>query len=350
MHNLENLNHSGMKCNFHFLLFFVLLGSLFSCKKSGNPDGNSNKPVSVYITGSVHKGLQYFPAYWENGNFKALQDSTQAGSTNAITVSGKDVYVAGSQSNGQYSVAKWWKNGIPYYITSGSTWAIATSIAVSGNDVYVAGSETKNPSPIKVAMMWKNNLPIPLSNGLFPTEAFSIAVSGKDVYVAGIRTGGTDRMAIYWKNGVLTYLTKPIVQSAEARSIAVSGNDVYVAGMINGRAVYWKNDSLKDLKRTSNYSEANAIAISARDVYVVGIDGSGTNKVAKCWKNGEVIMEGPKNSEALCISVAGDEIYLAGLVAYKPVYWKIGNSSPFLIVGINQDVDISKPTSICVLK
>jgi hypothetical protein len=149
-----------------------------------------------------------------------------------------------------------WKNGTPA-ILLGSVYNSynATAIAISGNDVYVAGTETGYDNPFPVlnflnarALYWKNGVPTYLTSDAISSAASSIAVSGNDVYVAGYSYDSSKmkegcelnnmcehyKEATYWKNGVPVFLTDGIIDEATADKIAVSGQDVYLTGKFTG--------------------------------------------------------------------------------------------------------------------
>jgi hypothetical protein len=266
-----------------------------------------------------------------------------------------DVYVAGYEDY----VAKYWKNGSPVTLTDCSN---ATSIAVVGSDVYVAGADGGG------AKYWKNGNPVTLSNGSRLGWTTSIAVSRNDVYVAGVESiPGGNVHAVYWKNGIPTYLPENIrpVQptdnypvfsiSSIAYSIFISGSDVYVAGgeniikvilpdpnnifgapsYIYGiSALYWKNGNpvylIMGSYGGSKADEAYSIFVEGQDVYACGA------LEARYWKNGNAV---PLPGTAKSIFVLGGDVYVAGSqpdgepfqtyfgTRYRTVakYWKNGN-------------------------
>ena len=257
--------------------------------------------------------------YWKNGVFFTLPDTTGSAYTSAIFVSGGDVYVAGVQNGKNVShYATYWKNGVSVGLPGGGINQGASyptyysdytsSIVVSGNDVYVAGgshiSLQGHDSTYRFAMYWKNGVPVSLVKGMldfssdsstlisYPTTT-GIAVSGNDVYVAGQEWNGkiANTEAVYWKNGVVTWLTdRNIFEGSSATSIAVSGNDVFVAGYkdVNGvdYATCWKNGVATLLTNGTGGSGANSIAVSGSDVYVAGYENINGYSVARYWKNG----------------------------------------------------------------
>src|SRR5215469_16707956 len=83
--------------------------------------------------------------------------------------------------------------------------------------------------------------------------------------------------AVYWKNGVVHYLTDTTIQQdSYAKQITFSGSDMYIVGdeMLspsnNWSGVYWKNGFINKLP-ASLQSNAGSLAVSGSDVYVTGL-------------------------------------------------------------------------------
>lgn len=289
----------------------INLGTLAACTTTAT--------VDVYVAGNEN-GIA---KVWKNGvatNLSTLADSAGAYS---VFVSGTDVYVAGVQGRN----ARVWKNGVGTNltnITNGNNIAEAYSIFVVGNDVYVAGVETNGNSYF--AKIWKNGIATDLTNGSTVEEARGIFVNGVDVYVVGggMLGSGTSSKAKIWKNNIPTLLTTGNTYGY-ASSVYVSGSDVYVAGVQGntiggpgvGKAVIWKNGIPTFLTSgNTNYSEANSIFVNGNDIYVVGIEDNptGTNTVAKMWKNGieTNLSNGTSETYANSIFVKGSDVFVAG--------------------------------------
>ena len=295
-----------------------------------------------------------------------------------------DVYVAGYEFDGINSFATIWKNGSPVTITNCSD---ASSIAVVGGDVYVAGGGDGGG-----AKYWKNGSPVALSTGSKLGGTSSIAVSGNDVYVAGYMAnvpgnvpGDYDIHAVYWKNGIPTYLHEntrsgdwadnyPISsKSSHANSIFISGSDIYIAGgeeitrvdlpdpndpfgapgyMYAISAVYWKNGNeiylIKGGYASSLADDAYSIFVAGQDVYACGA------LEARYWKNGNAVsLDGVAKS----IFVSDGDVYVAGSQtdgepfqtynghSYRRVakYWKNGTA-----VNLSDGTKDAYATSIAV--
>jgi hypothetical protein len=259
----------------------VNLGNISACASSASAD--------VYVSGETGSKI----AMWKNGVLTVLGTRTDSVSVGSIYVSGSDVYVAGTEGR----LAKYWKNGVSITLNDlGAFIAEASSVFVSGNDVYVAGSRNYKPT------YWKNGNFTTLSDDGF---ADAIQVVGNDVYVAGSSFSGSSagRRARVWKNGIpLLYMQGDSTIGHYANSIFVDGNNIYAGG-------YQTN-------------------------YITNSSGgsTGTNNVARYWKNGvPVLLSYSPSTESICTSifVSGNDIYTTGygtraVNTNAPHYWKNG--------------------------
>jgi len=275
-----------------------------------------------------------------NKNEKTGIKPTQTDTSKVI----KDIYLVGNTFKpypNQYSAATYWKNGNPVYLTDGTQIASANAIAVVGNDVYVAGNiPTSGPS---IATYWKNGANESLNiNGAYASYASSMAVLGSDIYVAGSITLGISAFsypeATYWKNGNPVTLTSKSTYSI-ANAIFITGNDIYISGyMVDTTtgiaiAMYWKNGTPVYLSDGSSNAYANAITVGS-DIYVAG----SVNNRAVYWKNG--ISYNLQANNLVCFSASsialnGSDVYILGTMTsalgtdpsdYAPtnfIYWKM---------------------------
>lgn len=306
---------------------------------------------TVYVGGALTTGPNKGNAeIWTNGTGAALPDSG-VGFGSAIFVSGGDVYLAGNSSyfapstvpyttpTAPYpfagNVATYWKNGVASTLPSVPLVGYqqgyglddhddyVSSMFVSGSDVYVAGGshgyQEGNPASYQFAGYWKNGTLVNLSAGLIDTtqetapnflvaypNTTSIYVSGNDVYVAGIEYGQFGNQALYWKDGVASYLQSDGALFTTANGIFVSGSDVYVAGSatINGKlsAICWKNGVPSTLSSANGNSGANAVCVLDTNVYVAGYEVNNDTAYVTYWMNG-VPVHLATNGEANAIYV-----------------------------------------------
>jgi hypothetical protein len=204
-------------------------------------------------------------------------------------------------------------------------------------DIYVTGTisytNVAYDSNISIATYWKNGVLTKLSEPPIQTTANAITVSGSDVYIAGesgvlstVIDGKTippplKPMATYWKNGVMNQLSN---EESYARAIAVSGSDVYVAGQNSSQAAVWKNGVLTKLPDFGSFSTATAIALVGSDVYAAGFFSTLT-ETAVYWKNGVLVqLSDSPYARATGITISGGDVYVSGQNDTTAVYWKNG--------------------------
>lgn len=328
-----------------FIVFSMVTTVAFmSCQKEFPPifkdDGKSGKPV-VFVAGweRAEKEPYSIAKYWINGQEVVLSDGTIDAEANSIFVKGNNVYAAGEDRGAVY-----WKNNteikllsIAPFVSGSSS---ATSIYVTGNDVYVAGVQYGNPLTFeRHASYWKNGSEIILDTSGFATSIF---VSGNDVYVCGMHGSN----AVYWKNGVETFLTSFSdllgTASASASSIFESGGNVYIAGTTvffdveEQDANFWKNGTESVLNNSNEKTGfGNAVYVTGNNVYVAGATGINYPQanVAVYWENGiEIVLPSiAANAGTNSIFVSQNDIYVAGIQFNNApsdnpyaVYWKNG--------------------------
>jgi nitrous oxide reductase accessory protein NosL len=205
-------------------------------------------------------------------------------------------------------------------------------------DIYIAGYE-KSVNGNKVAKYWKNGIVTELTDGSSNSDARDITLNNGVVYVCG-NEGGVSK---YWKNGVAT--TLGTAGYNYCNSICVSNDDVYVCGYQSygqayAKAVYWKNGVAVPLTNGSQRAEALSIEVAGNDVYVVGTIEYSVNNYsgpkATLWKNGNPTPLSTKNSSASDIKVIGTDVYIAGDISkeddsgnYNSTYWKNGIATSY---------------------
>ena len=186
----------------------------------------------VYVVGYEYDNENLFNAntciakYWKNGVEADLSNGAYFEYPQSINIVGNDVYIAGYASDGTYEYAKYWKNGSPVMIPGD---AHATAMAFSGNDVYVVGIDF-NFFANRNAIIWKNGDSTILRDDPYETFANGIAFVGKDMYVIGSEYTGSQFVAVYWKNGVLTRMDP---SAFSLNSIGTDGSNVYMCGSVS---------------------------------------------------------------------------------------------------------------------
>lgn len=181
-------------------------------------------------------------------------------------------------------------------------------------DVYVAGYQATSPFFRIKAVYYKNSVLQLLNNTFNESIAKDVFVSdNNDVYVAGEGDG----KAVYWKNNTLVVLNDLGPGLEDAVSVFVSGADVYVCGSDanSSRAVFWKNGTPIFLTAPDPERFANSIFVNSNDMYIAGhveIAVTGESR-AVYWKNGSLVYLNGANfqTDANSIIVNGTDIYVA---------------------------------------
>lgn len=206
-------------------------------------------------------------------------------------------------------------------------------------DIYVAGASYNGKTSKHTAVYWKNGQPIPLTDGQSDAEATSIVVIGDDVYTSGI----VDGQAVYWKNEHQIQLSNKPGAWARVYSIAVVANNVYVAGYerdtrrtLDDIAIYWKN-GVPELLPGSNRSTAKSIAVVNNDVYVIGSE----NYKTAYWKNGQKVASLNNGlDEVSAITQLDGVAYAVGNKNKQAAYWKNGRTE-IVTTGLSRAVCIA---------
>ena len=168
-----------------------------------------------------------------------------------------------------------------------------------------------------------------------PVDTTIHSTSIVNVYVAGTTIIRGINQAVYWKNGLMTNI--PSGPYSFATCIYVYNNDVYTA--VQGAGLdpfnYWKNTTGVVLPDTLGFgSVTTALTISKANIYATGTEheypyfGYG----ALYWKNNDyalhLVPPDPPTSHdswGKAITVDNQDVYIAGYLDYKAVYWKNGN-------------------------
>ncbi|NVN16966.1 hypothetical protein GUA46_01325 [Muricauda sp. HICW] len=217
------------------------------------------------------------------------------------TVAEVGPYAAGYLNNGEKNIATVWHNGEVFYELSENI-SNANSIFVD-DKVYVAGTEIDPDTFINMARLWVNGQVVELEGGDDFGSATSVFVDNGSVYVAG----NLSNEAVYWKDGVLTYLEFDNENpTATARDIFVSDGHVYVAGTYSDgnttKAVLWKDGEISFHEEQA--SGANSLYVDGDTVYMAGYLGSGNSREATVWVDGVVFnaFQGVINGEVFSVA------------------------------------------------
>lgn len=309
-----------------------------------------NPVATVYATGYYDR-ISY-AYYWHSGMDQPtmLGDKSRSTRTNSIFVAGNDVYVGGETTTDEqgYFAPTLWKNGIATYLTDPTAPIDGTvnSVYVKNNDVYASGFYRVNETPTTsfrkdVATIWKNGTPIELTTGSNYAQVRAVFASDNAVYAVG-ESSNTDGFAIatLWSNNTDDWSNKTVknlsdgTNHAYAQSVCVSGNDVYAVGYGYKNkpqyiAMLWKNDEPVQLL-SENASWAYSVCVANGHVYVAGweyktYDGKECS-VATLWKDGvaAALSTEQKSSQARCVFVSGDDVYVSGFLGDVAVVWENG--------------------------
>ena len=309
------------------------------------------KVSTVYATGFYDKLI--FAYFWKTGQEQVtfLGTDAQCTRSNSICVSGADVYIGGQATTDEqgYYAPTLWKNGVPRYLTDPTSPidGEVCCVVVDGSDVYASGyyrvNRTSTTSFRKdVATIWKNDRQIELTDATNYAQARSVFVSNGTVYAVGEHTDtqGTAIATVWsndsddWSNVRVRNLSDG-TNHAYAQSVCVSGSDVYVAGYGYGpggtsyTAMLWKNEEPVQYLSPAQ-SWGYSVCVAGGSVYVAGweyksYDGRDC-AVATLWKDGvaQSLTDEKTSSQARCVFVSGEDIYVSGFLGNVAVIWKNG--------------------------
>lgn len=309
------------------------------------------KVTTVYATGYYDRLIYAY--CWQSGQqaLTFLGDDAQSTRSNSIFVAGGDVYIGGQATTDEqgYFAPTLWKNGEATFLTDAAAPidGEVQCVTVDGNDIYASGYYRVNRTETTkfrkdVATLWKNGTQIELTDGTNYAQARSVCVCDGTVYLVGEHTDeqGT-AVATLWTNRSDDW-TAPTVRNlsdgsnhAYAQSVCVAGGDLYVAGYgyapggKNYTAMLWKNDEpVQYLSQAQSW--AYSVCAANGHVYVAGweyavYDGRDC-AVATLWIDGiaQPLTTERKSSQARCVFVSGEDIYVAGFLGDVAVVWKNG--------------------------
>ncbi|MBX7225260.1 MAG: hypothetical protein K1X55_04470 [Chitinophagales bacterium] len=265
-----------------------------------------------------------------------------------------DVYIAGTElydNSGAHFRAVYWKNSNINFLSDGTKDAFATDIQVVDNDIYICGYELNGLS--SNAVYWKNGVPTYLTNYIDDSTksstATSIKIIGNDIYIGGTdrQNARTTKRATYWKNRVPTTISD--VQ-ADLKDMDVSNNNVHTVIQNEVKFLnpfddynYWINTTGYYRGPDSSASTLNSVKINNNDVYIAGEDGNypiyaknGSFTLLSTFGNGTGAVDD--------IFINGTDEYFAGVLNDQATYWKNGEKKT------NHIESFSRNTGIFVLE
>lgn len=337
------------------LLYLILITACLSCKKQVVPvqtvEPEPKKEPHVYLAGTVWNEVEkkYNAFLVKDDELSFLNRNDEAAAILSMFVRDNDIYVGGylRKLSDKSHTACYWKNGTPTFIdTYNESGSSAVSISVSGNNIYTCG--------------WQNNSSVYRKNEISGTTSSqsssrrdiynSITVNSDDVYIGGVYIHPVNLKSVpaYWKNNTLVELPVPTGHNGVVKDIAIRGTDVYAVGHTletdgkNEVATYWKNGTAVKVGDGSVTSEIYCISVSGNDVYMAG---SIDRKTMVCWKNDEVIFSDLTTAQESTyprdIYIFENDVYVAGVIyidnnKYNPIYWKNGERHIFNNVALNK--------------
>jgi hypothetical protein len=335
-----------------FLSFLSCFTSYAQNNTTQKNQNSTSSQTDVYIAGSWYdnKTGHILAAYFKNGEPVVLKEGQDPGNfvvrslAKSIYVEGNNIHVVGNTLDANNKeIAAYWKNQKfqPLSIKKDKYGNIenssANGVEISNGNVFIFPYQ---PGTDKNYYYLKNGQEMNFPNFVYPGNINDRVhfVAGDDIYLANY----TDEAA-YWKNGVKVSLDNTMhhPNTVQVSSIFVSGGDVYVSGYKSyagtgsgtnrQMALYWKNGQEVILSTGSGRfgtRSTSSIFVSGNDVYVSGMSQNPNTgeSIAVYWKNGQevVLAKGPTFTRTFAISVAGNEVYVAGENASRKVYWKNG--------------------------
>ena len=227
---------------------------------------------------------------------------------------------------------------------------------VSVTATIVGGSTPTTPFITDFSITVKNPADMPVVTGVSVTpssvnvvkggsQKFSATVSGTkleeaDKIVNWTVTGGAKTGTTIGSDGTLAVAADETAASLTVKATSAIENtksgtatvtvtatviqtiDIYTAGYeINAEGIQvgkvWKNDKLLHSLEAVKHASVESVFVTDNDVYVAGYESTNTTRVAKVWKNGDVLYSFAANDAtfdayATDIYVSGTDVYIAG--------------------------------------
>lgn len=281
----------------------------------------TQRGLRVWMTGNDNN----VGSYWVNGEKNTIPGASENTSPTDIYVSENgEVHIVGRVGFGQYFYS--------FYYSSVSGWKDITGaidpdnyVAASSvyedestHDVYYTAYEgwmENDGSQTVVAYYYKNDERIAITEDGFATPGDIIVKDGEVCVQVSEAANGS----WYEKGGVRTNL-EVIGESINPSCMTIHGNDVYVGGFYlykDGEnyyyfPCYWINGKAVAINAEET-SQVYAIYVDDEgNVYTAGSEGSGWDRCAAYWKNGEITRLTEKNNACLSGIFAADGHVLAG--------------------------------------
>lgn len=341
------------------LLFFISIAGIFftSCTPKETND--------IYLCGN---SSDYRAFYWVNGQKTELSPDCYKAQVNAMEVLDGDVYCAGHirEHEGGSDIAVYWKNGEVRKITDGSCNANVLDMYVNYKVICCVGGEADGPKKKMPRRQysfdydivrhdrakawfiydWGTTDELVLTKGEYHGFVNSIYVDSTNrVHLAGYDEGISGRLigtidayteSRYWqlegKTWTLDSEERVFKHCGRATAVFGSGTDVYVCGWNDDDlqssggfdALYWKDGWSKNLPDDDEVTIEDG-CVNGPDWYMCGYKYSDDPR-AIYYKNGqavELFEYGSQIQSAIhAISVAGNDVYMAGYRGNQPGYWK----------------------------
>lgn len=234
--------------------------------------------------------------------------------------------------------AAYWKDGKIHKLTTDGNdiglYSYVNSIKVAHGDIYAGGQRQE-----RFTTVWKNGEEINIEVG-GANEIRELAVINDQI----VGVGGNNRVFLWDETDGFYFWTESGNQS-RGTSIYVENSNIYVGGMINtgsvNRATVWKNKQAFALDYTTNHTVID-VFVSNGDFYTCAYENMGSGKYkSKYWKNEKLIelTDGNSHSLPLAIHVIGDDVYVGGVLNYRPVIWKNGETVFYEAEGVYGTID-----------
>lgn len=284
--------------------------------------------TTVAVTDATPTSLTAtMPDDFPSGEYSVSVTANGQTATFEGTVKVISVYVVGWQGQ----VAKLWKNTVATDLTTGASSGrvVAVDVFVNGKDVHIIGDDYSDDTHSR-AVYWKNGVPTYLTGSNINSYAHSVVVtSASDVYVGGnyydlSTPPGSSNIITYWKNGIKQTDITDGSQFASSSALDASDTDVVIVGQDgpNGPTKYWKNGVPTTLNSSLNQTTFGwGIKLNGTDVYVAGeirVAPGSSQTNPTYWLNGigTTLSSFPANSPgrsfAYSIAISGSDVYFGG--------------------------------------